>query len=542
MSDYNVIIRNGTLYDGLGGSPIAGSVAIRDDTIAAVGDMGAASGAVEIDAGGLAVAPGFINMLSWASEPLIVDGRSQSDIRQGVTLEVMGEGFSFGPLSQAMKDEFTRRMADDSIQYEIEWTTLGEYLDYLEKRGISTNVASFVGHTTVRMNELGFEDRLPTPDELKRMCDLVRQAMQEGALGLATALIYPPAAYSNTDELIALAQAAAEYDGMYISHLRSEGSTFLDAFAEFLNIAKRANTRAEIYHLKAIGQANWHKLDELIRRVESERAQGVSITANMYTYPAGATGLTACLPPWVQAGGREAMIERLTDPPTRQRILTEMQLDSDEWENMRLMAGSADNILLCGFGTEALRELIGKTLAQVAAERGTSPEDTIIDLLIEDNTRIDTVYFTISEDNLRRQIGLPWVSFGSDEKSLAPEGAFLEANPHPRAYGTFARLLGRYVREERLIPLEEAIRRLTAFPAGVLKIAKRGQLAPGYFADVVVFDPDKIQDHATFENPHQYATGVDHVWVNGVQVLRDGEHTGAKPGRVVRGPGWQGDQ
>lgn len=539
MEDYDLIIRQGVIYDGSGTAPFIGDIAVQRDVISAIAPEISRKGRSEIDANGLAVAPGFINMLSWASESLIFDGRSQSDIRQGVTLEVMGEGFSFGPMSEKMKSEFTRRRIGEAIQYAIEWTTLGEYLEFLENRGISTNVASFVGHTTLRIHELGYDNRPPTPTELKRMCELADVAMREGALGLATALIYPPAAYSTTEELIALAHVAARYDGLYISHLRSEGSNLLNAFDEFITIAETAGIRAEIYHMKAIGRENWHKLDAMLERIESARAAGRSISANMYTYPAGATGLTACIPPWAQEGGYEAMTARFTSPEIRQRILAEMQLQADDWENMRLLAGSDENILLIGFRNPNLRHLTGKNLAQAAAERGTSAIETILDLIVEDNSRVDTAYFTISEANLRKQITLPWVSFGSDEISLAPEGEFLTSNPHPRAYGNFARLLARYVRDEQLISLEEAVRRLTTFPASVLKIQHRGALTPGYFADIVIFDPGSIQDHASFDDPHHYATGVHHVFVNGVQVLSAGEHTGAIPGRVVRGPGWQ---
>jgi N-acyl-D-amino-acid deacylase len=492
---------------------------------------------VEIDAAGLAVAPGFINMLSWATESLIADGRSQSDIRQGVTLEVFGEGWSMGPLNEAMRREMLERQGD--IKYEIPWTTLGEYLEYLVRRGVSTNVASFVGATTVRIHVLGYENRPPTPEEMERMRQLVRQAMEEGALGVGSSLIYAPAFYASTEELIELCKVAAEYGGMYISHIRSEGNRLLEAIDELIRIAREAKIPAEIYHLKAAGRANWPKLDEAIRRIEAARAQGLRITANMYPYTAGATGLDAAMPPWVQEGGHRAWIERLKNPAIRQRVTREMRTPTDRWENLYLMAGSPENVLLVGFKNEALKPLTGKTLAEVARLRGRSPEDTIIDLVIEDDSRVGAVYFLMSEENVRKQIALPWMSFGSDAESLAPEGVFLKANPHPRAYGTFARVLGRYVREEKIIPLEEAIRRMTSLPAENLKLDRRGRLKVGYFADVVVFDPAKIQDHATYERPHQYATGVIHVFVNGVPVLRNGEHTGATPGRVVRGPGYK---
>jgi N-acyl-D-amino-acid deacylase len=532
------LIRNGTLFDGLGGSPYAGDVAIRGDTIAAIGPLGRDRGRTEIDAAGLAVAPGFINMLSWATESLIEDGRSQSNIRQGVTLEVLGEGRSMGPLNEAMKTEWKARQGH--IRYPIEWTTLGEYLEFLVRRGVSTNVASFVGATTVRVHTLGYADRPPVPEELDWMCGLVRQAMEEGAVGLSTALLYAPACYAGTEEVIALVRVAAEYGGLYISHIRNEGNHLLEALDEFLAIARTAGIAAEVYHLKSSGRSNWPRIDQAIARIEAARGEGLHITADMYTYPASATGLDATMPPWVQEGGHRAWIERLKDPAIRERVAREMVTPSDEWESTYLAAGSADKVLLVGFKSEALKPLTGKTLAEVAAMRGTSPEQTVIDLVIEDDSDVGAVYFTMSEENVWKQIALPWVSFGSDGASQAPEGVFLQSSTHPRAYGTFARLLGKYVREERLIPLEEAIRRLTSLPAANLSLRRRGSLVVGHLADVVVFDPDTIQDHATFDHPHQYSTGVIHVFVNGVQVLRHGEHTGARPGRVVRGPGWMG--
>jgi N-acyl-D-amino-acid deacylase len=533
---YDVIIRGGTVYDGGGGAPVLTDVGVIGDTIAAIGDLSGARGTLEIDASGMAVAPGFINMLSWATESLIEDPRSQSDIRQGVTLEVMGEGTSMGPLNEEMKAEALERQGD--IEYDIEWTTLGEYLEYLENRGISTNVASFIGATTVRIHEVGYDDREPTPEELDRMRELVRQAMEEGAMGVGSSLIYAPAFYASTSELIELSKVAAEYDGMYISHMRSEGNRLLEAVDELITIAREADIRAQIYHLKAAGQSNWAKMDSVIQMVERARANGVEVTADMYTYTAGATGLDAAMPPWVQEGGHDAWVERLTDPPTRRRVAREMSTPQDDWENLYLAAGTPENVLLVEFRQDSLRYLTGQTLADVAAARGTSPEETAMDLVIADDSRVGTVYFLMSEENIEKQIALPWVSFDSDAASLAPEGMFLNANPHPRAYGNFARLLGKYVREQRVIPLEEAIRRLTALPAQNLRIRNRGSLTLGYFADVVVFNPETIQDHATFAEPHQYATGVSHVFVNGVQVLADGEHTGATPGRVVRGPGW----
>ncbi len=535
--EYDVVIRGGTIYDGSGSPPFVGDLAIRGDTIAALGRLENARGRLELNAAGLAVAPGFINMLSWATESLIADGRAQSDIRQGVTLEVFGEGWSMGPLNEAMKREMLERQGD--IKYDIPWTTLGEYLEYLVRRGVSPNVASFVGATTIRIHVLGYENRPPTPAEMEQMRQLVRQAMEEGALGVGSSLIYAPAFYASTEELIELCKVAAEYGGMYISHIRSEGNRLLEAIDELIRIAREAKIPAEIYHLKAAGRANWPKLEEAIRRIEAARAEGLRVTANMYPYTAGATGLNAAMPPWVQEGGHRAWIERLKNPAIRARVLREMRTPTDRWENLYLMAGSPENVLLVGFKNEALKPLTGKTLAEVARMRGRSPEDTIIDLVIEDDSRVDTVYFLMSEENVKKQIALPWVSFGSDAEALAPEGVFLKSNPHPRAYGTFARVLGRYVREQKVIPLEEAIRRMTSLPAENLKLDRRGRLQVGYFADVVIFDPAKIRDHATYERPHQYATGVIHVFVNGVQVLKDGEHTGAKPGRVVRGPGYK---
>ena len=534
---YDTILRNGTVYDGSGGAPVVADVAIQNDTIAAIGDLAGATAATEIDVTGMAVAPGFINMLSWATESLLVDGRSMSGILQGVTLEVMGEGWSMGPLTDSMKAEELRNQGD--LKYDIEWTTLGEYLEHLEARGVATNVASFVGATTVRIHELGYEDRAPSPEELDRMRALVRQAMEEGALGLGTSLIYAPAFYADTRELIALAEEAARHGGRYISHMRSEGDRLVEAVDELISIARAADIGAEIYHLKAAGRDNWPKMDDVIAKVEAARAEGLDITADMYTYTAGATGLDAAMPPWVQEGGLDAWVERLKDPAIRTRVVAEMR-DPQGWESLLMLAGSPDQVLLVGFKQDSLKPLTGKTLAEVSQMRGTSPEETALDLVIADHTRVGTVYFLMSEENIEKQIALPWVSFGSDAASQPTEGPFLLSNPHPRAYGNVARLLGKYVRERNVIPLEEAIRRLTSLPATNLSLRDRGSLEPGFIADVVVFDPQTIIDHATFEEPHQYATGVRHVFVNGTQVLRDGEHTGATPGRVVRGPGWTG--
>jgi len=535
--NYDLLIRNGTIYDGSGRAPVVGDVAINGDTIAAVGKLTDARGKTEVDARGLAVAPGFINMLSWANESLIQDGRSQSGIRQGVTLEVMGEGESMGPLNDTMKKEMGEQQGD--IKFDVKWTTLGEYLDYLVQRGVSCNVASFVGATTVRIHEIGYADRPPTSAELERMKQLVRQAMGEGALGVGSSLIYAPAFYAKTDELVALAKVASEYGGVYISHIRSEGTRLLEAADELITISREAKIPAEFYHLKAAGQSNWNKLDALIQKIEAARAAGLRITADMYTYTAGQTGLDAAMPPWVQEGGYKAWAERLKDPAIRERVKREMGTPTDQWENFFIASGSPDKILLIGFKNDKLKPLTGKTLAEIAKTRGTSPEETAMDLVIEDGSRVSTVYFLMSEDNVRKEVALPWVSFGSDAESLAPEGVFLKSNPHPRAYGNFAHLLGNYVRDEKIVPLQEAIRRLSALPAGNLKLDRRGALRSGYFADVVVLDPAKIQDHATYEKPHRYSTGVLHVFVNGAQVLKNGEHTGAKSGRAVRGPGWK---
>ncbi len=536
-ASYDVLLRGGTIYDGSGGPPRVADLAIAGDRIAAIGDLAGARATRVVDVAGLAVAPGFINMLSWSTESLLHDGCSQSEIRQGVTLEVMGEGESMGPLNPAMKAAMIEEQSH--LTFAVEWTTLGEYLRHLERRGVSCNVASFVGAATVRVHELGRDDRAPTPAELARMQALVRHAMEEGALGVGAALIYAPGFYAQTEELIALGRAAAPYGGRFIAHLRSEGNNLLPALEELITIAREAAIPAEVYHLKVAGEANWPKLDAMIRRIEEARAAGISISANMYNYAAAATGLDAAMPPWVQEGGNKAWAERMRDPAIRARVLREMVTPTTAWENLLLGAGSAERVLLVGFKTEALQPLVGKSLAEVARLRSTSPEETAIDLVIEDGSRVGAVYFLMSEDNVRRQIALPWMTFDSDGESQAPEGPFLKKNPHPRAYGNFARLLGHYVRDEKIIPLEEAVRRLAALPAENLKIAERGALRPGWFADVVVFDPATIRDHATFARPHQYATGMVHVFVNGVAVLRDGEHTGAKPGRFVRGPGWK---
>ncbi len=535
--EYDIVIRNGILYDGSGAPPVQGDLAIRGDTIAAVGSLGQARGRIEIEAEGLAVAPGFINMLSWATESLIEDGRSQSGIRQGVTLEVFGEGSSMGPLNESMKEEMLKQQGD--IQFDIPWTTLSEYLQHVVDKGVSPNVASFVGATTVREHVIGYDNRSPSPEELDQMRSLVREAMEQGALGVGSSLIYAPASFASTEELTELAKVAADYGGMYISHLRSEGDRLLEAVDELITIARDARIPAEIYHLKAAGKTNWHKLQGVIEKVEAAQAAGLQITADMYNYTAGKTGLDAAMPLWVQEGGLDAWVARLKDPAMRRRVRQEMAAPGADWENLYLAAGSADNLLLVEFRNDSLKPLTGKTLAEVAQMRGKSPEDTAMDLVIEDDSQVGTVYFLMSEENIEKKIALPWVSFASDAGSLAPEGVFLESNPHPRAYGNFSRLLGKYVREEAIISLEEAIRRMTSLPASNLKLEGRGSLEPGSYADVVIFDPREIQDHADYENPHQYSTGVTHVFVNGRQVLEQGEHTGATPGRVLKGPGWK---
>jgi N-acyl-D-amino-acid deacylase len=546
---YDLIITGGTVYDGAGGTPVVTDVGVTGDRVAAIGDLGSASADRTIDADGLAVAPGFINMLSWSNQSLIVDGRSQGEIRQGVTLEVFGEGTSDGPLNDAMKelwlDEFEDLVGSPEAVAQhlggntVPWTSFGEYLEFLEQKGVSPNVASFLGAATPRVHELGYADRAPTEDELERMLALVRQSMEEGAMGIGSSLIYAPGFYADTDELIALSAAAGEYGGMYISHMRSEGNGLLEAVDELITISREAGVPAEIYHLKQGGQENWSKLDDVIERVEAAQAEGLRITADMYTYTAGSTGLDAAMPPWVQEGGYEAWAERLRDPSVRAQVVREMIEPTNEWENLMSGAG-AEGTLLVGFVNEELRGYTGRTLAEVAAERGTSPEETAMDLVIEDGSRVQVVYFLMSEENVKRQIAIPWVAFDSDATSMAPEPPFTNSSTHPRAYGNFARLLGKYVREEQVISLEEAVRKLTSFPAENLGISDRGLLAEGYFADVVVFDPDEIGDRATYEDPHQYSVGMVHVFVNGTQVLEDGEHTGATPGRVVRGPGWTG--
>lgn len=537
---YDVIIRGGTVYDGSGKPGMMADVAMNADTLAFIGDLKNAVGKKEIDAKGLAVAPGFINMLSHAEGSLLFDGNSQSDIRQGVTLEVFGEG-SMGPMNDKMKaDDEEAMKRDPDWAYKIDWTTLGQYLEGLERKGISTNVASFVSAITVRVHELGYANRAPSAEELERMKALVKQAMDEGAMGVTSALIYAPANYASTEELIELSKVAAASGGMYIAHIRSEGNSIFEAVNETIRIAREAKLPAEIYHLKFSGKDNWNKIDSVIAMIDNANQEGLKITADMYTYTAGATGLDAAMPPWLQEGGIKEWIKRMQNPVIRKKALQEMRTPTNEWENLMMLAGDFDKVLLMGFTNDSLRRnFTGKTLGQVAKIYGKTPEETAMDLVITDGTRVGTAYFLMTEENVKRQIQLPYISFGSDAESSTASGNFLKIPTHPRAYGNFSRLLGKYVREEKVISLEEAIRRLTSLPASNLKIQKRGALMPRYFGDVAIFDPTKIADHATFENPHQYSTGMVHVFVNGTQVLENGEHTNARPGRVVRGPGWK---
>ncbi len=534
---FDILIKNAQIIDGSGKPSYLGDLGINADTIAALGKLDDAKGIHEIDATGLTVAPGFINMLSWATESLIVDGKSESDIRQGVTLEVMGEGWSMGPLNEEMRQQELKMQKD--IKYDITWTTLGEYLEFLEAKGIAPNVASFVGATSLRIHELGEANRPPSPTELENMKKLARTAMEEGAMGIGSSLIYAPAFYADTDELVELCKIAAEYDGMYISHMRSEGDYWLEAIDELIKIAQQADIRSEIYHLKAGGKDNWGKWETAIAKIDSARAIGLQITTDMYTYTAGATGLDASMPPWVQEGGYGKWAARLQDPAIRKKVIEEMKAKGDGWENLYFAAGSADKLILNGFRNDSLRYLTGKTLGEVAQMRGTSAEETAIDLVVQDSSRVGTVYFLMSEENVKKQIALPYMSFGSDAGSIAPVEPFTNYSPHPRAYGNVARLLGKYVREEKVISLEEAVYKLSGLPAANLKLKKRGALAVGNYGDLAIFDSEIIIDKATFEEPHQFAEGMVHVFVNGQQVLKDGEHTGALPGKVVRGPGWK---
>ena len=534
--DYDVLIRGGTVYDGSGGAAFVGDVAIRGDRIAYLGPHAPGRSAEEVPARGKAVAPGFINMLAHPEESLLIDGRALSDLRQGVTLEVLGED-SMGPLSAEMKRLGRLRQGD--IKYDIDWTTLGEYLTRLERRGIAPNVASYVGAGTVRTYVLGERDLQPTPEQLTEMRTLVREAMEQGALGVTTALIYAPNDYARTPELIALAQESARCGGIYSAHMRSEGERLLEAVQETVDIARASGAPAEIYHLKQAGKRNWGKLDALIKAVAAARAAGVRITADMYVYTAGATGLDAAMPPWVQDGGLEAWVARMKDPATRARLIADMRNPSSDWENLLLAAGPAGTLLL-GFKNPGLKPLTGKTLAQVARARGVSAQDAAIDLVIEDGSRVEVAYFLMSEDNVRREVALPWVSFDSDADAPAPEGVFLRSSRHPRTYGNFARLLAHYVREEQVLTLPQAIHKLSALPAATLSLSDRGLLRQGYFADVVVFDPAKVQDHSTYQRPQQLATGVGDVWINGVRALRHEVATGAASGRAIRGRAWTG--
>lgn len=535
--EYDKIIHNGIIYDGNGGEPYKGDIGIKGDTIAFIGDLSGVSSQFSIDAKGMAVAPGFINMLSWATESLIEDGRSQSDIRQGVTLEVMGEGWSMGPLNAVQKEREQNSQGD--IKYKIEWNTLGEYLRFLEKKGVSCNVASFVGATTIRDHVIGEDNRDPTAPELDSMKALVRQAMEEGAMGVGTSLIYPPAFFAKTNELIELCKEASKYGGSYISHIRSEGNKLYEALEELIAIAREANIHAEVYHLKAAGKDNWGKMDSVIKRIERARKEGLNITADMYNYLAGATGMTAAFPPSLQDGGFGKLRERLMDPTIREEMKIAMKSNAADWENLYYGAGTPENVLLLSFKQDSLKKYTGKSLAEVAKIRNKTPEETAMDLIIQDSTRVGVAYFLMNEENVKKQIALPWLSFGSDEGSYTNEGVFLKSNAHPRAYGNVSRLLGKYVRDEKIISLPEAIRKLSKLPAANLKIQKRGELKKGYYADIVIFDPAKVKDNSTFDKPHQYSEGMIHVLVNGVQVLKDGEHTGKKPGKFVKGPGFK---
>lgn len=536
--EYDLIVENGIVYDGSGGAALDADIAVLGDKIVKIGDLGTAKAKQVIDAKGKAVTPGFINVLSWATETLLVDGRGQSDIRQGVTTEVFGEGWSMGPLNEEMMQTAKDQQGD--LKFDLAWTSLGDYLMHLETKGVSPNVASFMGATTARIHVLGYEDRKATPAEIERMQELVAEAMEEGALGIGSSLIYAPSSYADTAELIALMDTASRYGGMYISHMRSEGDRFEEAVEELITIARETDAPAEIYHLKAAGKSNWHKMDKVIAMIEAARAEGLQITADMYTYTAGATGLDAMMPPSVQEGGDEAWIERLQDPLIRERMIAEISVPQDGWENLYLAAGGADGLLLLGFKNEALKPLTGKTLAEVAAMRGKGPIETAMDLVVEDGSRVGTAYFIMSEENIVKKIQQLWMSFGSDAGAPATEVPFTLSGNHPRAYGNFARVYAKYVREEGVLTLADAVRKMTSLPAENLKLRGRGRLEEGYFADIVIFDPETIQDHSVFDNPHQYSTGVKDVFVNGVQVLKDGEHTGATPGVALRGPGWTG--
>jgi len=525
---FDVLIKNGQIVDGSGSKSYQGDIGINDETIVAIGQLKNAKGKTEIDASNLSVAPGFINMLSWANESLIVDGRSQGDIRQGVTLEVLGEGFSMGPLNEVMKQK--RQNNQGHLKYDVAWNTLGEYLQHLEDRGVSTNVASFIGNANLRLHTTGYDTRAATDAELQQMKTLIRQAMEEGAMGMSSALIYAPSSHSDTSELIELAKVVSEYDGMYVSHIRGEDYRLLDSVDELITISREADVRAEIYHFKASGNANWQLLDQAIEKIEKARAEGLAITTDMYMYNASSTGLNILLPKWAKNGGHKKTIKLIEDPQQRKKMIDEVKLYLPP-----------ENVLFVGFKNKAMRHLIGRTLADVAAERNLSPEEAVVTLIHEDDSRIQVVYFSMAKENIKKKLALPYMSICSDAGSYTNEGVFLQQSTHPRAYGSFARLLAHFVRDEKIISLEQAIHKLTTLPATNLKLKKRGALKEGYFADITIFDANKIQDHATFEKPHQYATGMVHVFVNGAQVLKDGEHTGNKPGKFVHGPGWTGD-
>lgn len=537
---YDTIIRHGIIYDGTGDSAYKGDIAIQKDTIAFIGDLSGAQATRDIDAKGMAVSPGFIDMQSQSMQSLLQDGRSMGAIRQGVTLEIFGEGSSEGPYTDTMQKDELREEGD--IKYPVAWTTLKDYLQYLQKKGVSTNVASFVGAATVRENLLGYANKDPDSAQLEKMKTLVRQAMEDGALGIGSALIYAPGSYAKTPELIELCKVAAPYGGVYISHVRSEGNQLLQAADELIQIAKQAHMPAVFYHLKAAGKSNWDKLDPLIAKIDSARKAGLNISACMYTYTAGATGFDASMPTDIQEGGLDKWIERLKNPAIRKKVIAAMRApSSDTWENLYLGAGP-ENIICTGFKQDSLKYLTGKRLTEIAKMRHTSPEETVIDLVIQDHSRVEVIYFLMSEENVKKEIALPYMTFGSDAPSMAPEGVFLRSSTHPRAYGNFARLLGTYVRDEKLLSLEEAIHKLCGMPAGLLQLKKRGELRAGNYADIVVFDPATIRANSTYEKPHQLATGVNNVFVNGTEVLKDGQHTGATPGRVVYGPGYKGDR
>ncbi|HEU5291581.1 MAG TPA: D-aminoacylase [Cyclobacteriaceae bacterium] len=520
---FDVIIRNGMVYDGLGSAPQQVDVGINADTIAAIGNLSGYKGKTEIDATGLTVAPGFINMNSMSDRSLQLDGRSMSDIKQGVTLEVMGEGWSAGPVKRKLKQPV------DSL-----WTTLDEYFNWLLKKGVSTNVASFVGATTIRNYELEYANRAATPEEMAHMKKLVQDAMEDGSLGLSSSLIYAPADYASTEELIELAKVSKAKGGIYISHIRSESDKIFQALNESFRIAQKAGIATEIYHLKINHERNWNKIDTVIAKIDSAQKAGLKITANMYPYAASNTSLTARLPTWVQEGGAKAMRKRLTTPALRKKVLDEMRL------GIPTKNSDPKDVVILGFRLDSLNKLYrGKRLDEVAVHHGKNADETLIDLIVKDKSPGAAIYHLQTETNVRKIIQLPYVSFGSDGASMSDLPVFAEWGTHPRAYGTFARVLGKYAREEKLISLSEAIRRMTSLPATNLHIIKRGSLKTGNFADLIVFDPNTVLDLATYDNPKQYAVGMMHVFVNGTQVLRQGEHTGAEPGRIIRGPGWK---